>query len=124
MLEEKTVIYLTDKDEEFVRILTKVGTHRNVAKVLVFLANTAKATQQTIERGLDLRQPEVSIALRYMTEQGWVTSAKVPSEKKGRPVNQVALALPIRQILASIEKATQARADEQLALVKRAGSFV
>ena len=69
-MKEKTVIYLSDKEEEFVSVLTRVGTRKNVAKVLVFLANTVKATSRMIERGVDLRQPEVSVALKYMAEQG------------------------------------------------------
>ena len=65
-----TVEYLSDKEEEFVSLLVKIGAQKNVAKVLVFLANAKKATQRAIERGVDLRQPEVSIALARMKEEG------------------------------------------------------
>lgn len=122
-MKEETVLYLSDKEEEFVSILTKVGTRKNVAKVLIFLANTAKATQRMIERGVDLRQPEVSIALKYMAEQGWVKSTEIQSERLGRPIKQVSLALPLRQILASIEKRAKERADSQVALARKMRSF-
>ena len=121
-MKEETVLYLSDAEEEFVSILTKVGTRKNVAKVLVFLANTAKATQRMIERGADLRQPEVSIALKYMAGQGWVKSSEIPSHK-GRPNKQFTLAMPARQIMASIERTTKERADSQLALVRKMRNY-
>jgi predicted transcriptional regulator len=57
----ENVMYFTEKEEEFANLLIEIGTKRNVAKVLVFLANTPEATSRAIERGTDLRQPEVSI---------------------------------------------------------------
>jgi predicted transcriptional regulator len=67
----KNVMYFTEKEEEFANLLIEIGTKRNVAKVLVFLANIPEATSREIERGTDLRQPEVSIAMGYLMEQGW-----------------------------------------------------
>jgi predicted transcriptional regulator len=122
-MNEKTVLYLSDKEEEFVSILTKVGTRKNVAKVLVFFTNTAKATQRTIERGADLRQPEVSIALKYMAGEGWVTSSEIPSPK-GRPNKLFTLALPVRQIMTSIEKRTKERANSQIELARMMKSYI
>jgi len=122
-MKEETVLYLSDKEEEFVSILTKVGTQKNVAKILVFLANTANATSRMMERGLDLRQPEVSIALKHMAGQGWVKSSEIPSERKGRPNKQFALALPPRQIMASIENAAKERMEYQLGLVRKMRNY-
>ena len=54
--------------------------------MLVFLANTPEATSRAIEHGTELRQPEVSIAMRYLTDQDWITSRESKAEGKGRPV--------------------------------------
>lgn len=117
------VQYLTEKEEELVNLLIQIGTQKNVAKVLVFLANAKKATQKMIERGADLRQSEVSMAISRMKERGWVAETQVPSEKKGRPNKQYRLALPLRQIITSLEHAAREHVDRQLRAVDRIRSF-
>jgi predicted transcriptional regulator len=92
--------------------------------MLVFLANTPTATSRDIERGTDLRQPEVSIAIKYLEEQGWIKRWKTPSEKKGRPVWNYALAVPVPTIMTSIEKKKKIEANNQLALIKKMRSYV
>ena len=101
-----------------------IGTKRNVAKVLVFLINVKEATSRAIERGIDLRQPEVSLAIKYMAGQGWVTSKEIPSDKKGRPNKKYTLAIPVKDIMAAIEKNTRDEANQQLALVKKMKNYI
>jgi predicted transcriptional regulator len=122
-MKEKTVLYLSDKEEELVDILTMVGIKKTVAKVLVFLANTANATSRVIEVGVDLRQSEVSIALKYMAGRGWVTFSEIPSDQKGRPFKLFTLAMPVGQIMASIEKTTRDEMEEQLGLVRKMRNY-
>ena len=50
------VLTFTEKEEELADLLSEVGLKKNVAKVLVYLANTEEATSREIERGTDLRQ--------------------------------------------------------------------
>ena len=121
---EKTIQLFTEKEEEFVNLLIEIGTKQTIAKALVFLANTKEATSREIERGTDLRQPEVSLAIKYMAEQGWIKSDEIASEKKGRPVRNYALAIPVPDIMTSIEKQKKAEANNQLALIKKIRSYV
>jgi predicted transcriptional regulator len=115
----ENVMYFTEKEEEFANLLIEIGTKRNVAKVLVFLANIPEATSHEIERGTDLRQPEVSIAMWYLMEQGWIKSRESKAESKGRPVKIYELAKPITEILDSIEKKKEKEADNQLAHIQK-----
>lgn len=117
------VQYLTAKEEELVNLLIQIGTHKNVAKVLVFLANAKKATQKMIERGADLRQSEVSVAISRMKERGWVAETQVPSEKKGRPNKQYRLAIPFSRILSTLEQAAREHVDRQLGTMSRIRTF-
>jgi predicted transcriptional regulator len=123
-MREEVVQYFSEKEEEFANLLMDIGTKRNVAKVLVFLINTKEATSRAIERGIDLRQPEVSLAIKYMAGQGWVKSKEIPSEKKGRPNKKYALAIPVKDIMAAIEKNTRDEANQQLALVKKMKNYI
>jgi predicted transcriptional regulator len=62
-----------------------IGMKKNIAHVLVFLAYTPEATSRAIECGTDLRQPEVSQAMKNLKEHGWVTSHTDSPGNKGRP---------------------------------------
>ena len=86
-MKQQNVMYFTEKEEEFVNLLIKIDTPKNVAKMLVFLANTSEATSRDIERGTDLRQPEVSIAIKYLVKQGWIKNRESLVQKSlGRPM--------------------------------------
>ena len=123
-MREEVVQYFSEKEEEFASLLIDIGMKRNVAKVLVFLIHAKEATSRAIERGVDLRQPEVSLAIKYMAGQGWVTSDEIPSAKKGRPNKKYSLAMPVKEIMAAIEKNSRDEANQQLALVKRMRNYI
>ena len=123
-MRQENVMYFTEKEEEFVNLLIEIGTKRNVAKVLVFLANTPEATSRSIERGTDLRQPEVSIAMRYLMEQGWIKSRESKAESKGRPVKIYELAKPITEIMDGIEKAKKKEANHQLQMIQKLRDYI
>ncbi|HII99676.1 MAG TPA: MarR family transcriptional regulator [Methanoregula sp.] len=120
----KTIQLFTEKEEEFANLLIEIGTKRTIAKALVFLANTKEATSRDLERGTDLRQPEVSTAIKYLEKQGWIKSWKTPSDKKGRPVWNYALAVPVPEIMTSIEKQKKTEANNQLALIRKMRSYI
>ena len=84
-MKEQTIQLFTEKEEEFVNLLIEIGTKKTVAQMLVFLANTPTATSRDLERGTDLRQPEVSIAIKYLSGHGWIKTGEAPSQHKGRP---------------------------------------
>lgn len=113
------VLYFTEKEEEFTSLLMGLGLKRNVAKVLVYLANTRESTSRDIERGTDLRQPEVSIAMRYLTACAWVKARESKAESKGRPVKIYELARPIGEIMDSIEKDKKREAKTQMDLIQK-----
>lgn len=123
-MKEQSVLVFTEEEEEFVNLLIKIGMRRPVANVLVFLANVEEATSREIERGTDLRQPEVSIAMNYMFERGWLKNRESKAMSKGRPVKIYTLAVPVQKIMTSIEKQKKDEANNQLALVKKMRNYL
>jgi predicted transcriptional regulator len=101
---EETVQYFTESDDEFTNLLIQIGTKKNVARVLVFVANTEETTAKDIERGTDLRQPEVSLAMKSLVQLGWVKSRENPSAHRGRPEKIYQLAQSLTEIMEWIEK--------------------
>jgi len=123
-MRQQKVQYFTKKEEEFANLLTETGTKKTIAKVLVFLANTPEATSREIERGTDLRQPEVSLAMRYLKEQGWISSRESKAESKGRPVKIYKLSRPVNKIMDNIEKEKKAEANNQLAMIQKVRDYI
>jgi len=123
-MRSKNVLYFTPREEEFANLLIKVGMKRNVAKVLVFLAHTPEATSRDIERGTDLRQPEVSIAMAALIDQKWVENRESKAENKGRPVKIYRLSQPIGDIMDSIEKEKREEANNQLTMIQKLRDYI
>ena len=115
---EKVMVF-TEEDEEFSNLLTEIGLKRNVAKVLIYLAMTEEATSREIERSTDLRQPEVSIAMRTLKENEWIESRESKAESKGRPVKIYRLSKPITEIMDTIEKNKREEVENQLKLIQK-----
>jgi predicted transcriptional regulator len=109
----------TEREENITDILVGLGLKRNVARVLVYLSSTEEATSRMIERGTDLRQPEVSMAMRYLREYHWVKSTESKADSKGRPVKIYRLSQPITQIMDSIEGEKRKEAEIQLGLIQK-----
>jgi predicted transcriptional regulator len=123
-MRQETVHYFTEKEEEFANLLIEIGTKKNIATVLVFLASKPDANSREIERGTDLRQPEVSMAMKYLMDQGWIKSREDSTSNKGRPMKIYELAKPITGIIDGIKKEKETEAKNQLALIKKLQSYL
>ncbi|MGD1004539.1 MAG: ArsR family transcriptional regulator [Methanoregulaceae archaeon] len=123
-MRQEIVMYFTEKEERFANLLIEIGMKRDVARVLVFLTVTPIATSRAIERGTDLRQPEVSIAMRYLMEQGWIKRRESKAESKGRPVKIYELAKPMTEIMDGIEKAKKKEANHQLQMIQKLRDYI
>ena len=123
-MKTKSVVYFTQKEEELVQLLVDIGIRKVTAKVLVFMKDTHEATSREIERGTDLRQPEVSIAMNYLTEKGWISSRKNKTAGKGRPLKIYRLAKSFAQIMQVIEKQKKDEAKNHLERVQKLRTFI
>jgi predicted transcriptional regulator len=62
--------------------------------------------------------------MHYLMDQGWITCRESKAENKGRPVKIYKLAKPIADIMDSIEKETENKAKNQLALIRKLRNFI
>ena len=116
---------LDDEDYEFVELLHSLGVQRNVAKVITFLAIAGESTSREIERGTDMRQPEVSIAMRTLRRENWVDEKDVKSsESKGRPHKVYTLITPLDEIIRSIEDAKRKKSAEAMESIRKLKELV
>jgi predicted transcriptional regulator len=111
---------LDDDDHEFVDLLHSLGVQRNVAKVITFLAVAGEATSRDLERGTDMRQPEVSIAMRTLRRENWVDEKDVKSnEGKGRPHKVYTLSTPVDEIISHIEEESRKESAEAMENIRK-----
>ena len=104
IMRESTVKILDDKDMEFVETLRSLSVPRNVATLITFLANVDEASSREIEMGSDLRQPEVSIAMRTLRDNNWIEEKEIKREGKGRPMKVYSLKAGIEEVIKHFEE--------------------
>jgi predicted transcriptional regulator len=99
-----SVKVLDDDDREFVEVLRDLGIPRNVASMITYLANVEEATSREIEIGSNLRQPEVSIAMRSLRNNDWVEEREIKKDGKGRPMKVYRLTISLEEIIRHFEE--------------------
>jgi predicted transcriptional regulator len=110
---------LDEKNLDFIEALQSLNVPRNVATLITYLANTNEATSREIEMGTNLRQPEVSIAMRTMRQNNWIDERDVKTEGKGRPMKVYKLSVPIEKIIQLYEDKKNKKAAETMQAIQR-----
>ncbi|MDG6244042.1 MAG: transcriptional regulator [Methanolobus sp.] len=104
-MREKKPSGMSEKEYEIVELLRKLDMNRPVALTLACLSGGEEITSREIEKCSNLRQPEVSIAMRYLKDNNWVDiREEKKTEGKGRPVKLYRLVTPLDEIVQNIEQ--------------------
>jgi len=122
-MKKLTVPVLDEKDRNFVDSLVSIGLKRNVAKTLVYLSGVGETVSREIELGADLRQPEVSIVMRELKEEGWLEVQEIKKEGKGRPLKSYHLSKPLSDIIGILEERKMSEAEENLENIRKLRSY-
>ena len=92
-----------DQDYQNVDMLRSLGINRNMAHVIVYMANQKESRGKEIEIATGLRQPQVSCAMKKIRALSWIDekySKKVKgSNSRGRPYKIYNLNVSIYNIL-------------------------
>lgn len=91
-------------DEEIAEIFGDIGLKRNTSRVLVLMLKDADVTSRDVERICDLRQPEVSIALKDLIVRNWVKDIRYDREGRGRPTVIYHLITSLDKILDQLKR--------------------
>ncbi len=105
--------------EEFISTLIKVGMNKNMAKVLTYLACVDEATSKQVETGSDLRQPEVSTAMRELRKMNWVAERNEKTPGKGRPYRIYKLTTELSDMIAYLEEKNRMKIEIMMNQVQR-----
>lgn len=94
---------LSPQDEKIVHVLHDLGMPKNLAKTLMYISQVDECRSAEIERGTNLRQPEVSIAMQQLQNKKWIDKRDLKKKGKGRPVHIYKLTSSIEKIANSFE---------------------
>lgn len=92
------------EDKKIIDIFTDLGMSKNLAKTLLYVSRANECRSADIERGANLRQPEVSVAMQKLRDRGWIEERHKKKEGKGRPVHLYKLSSSIDDIIESFEE--------------------
>jgi predicted transcriptional regulator len=90
---------LDENDHIFIETIRNLGMSRKVATMMAYLMNVDEASSREIEISTGLRQPEVSLAMRLMGDQSWVSVRSEKKPGKGRPVKIYSLNVQVDEII-------------------------
>jgi len=97
--------YVLDKqDKKMVQLFAELGMPKNLAKTLLYVSQVDECLSKDIERGADLRQPEVSVAMQELHRRGWTKKRDLKKKAKGRPVHIYKFTVDLPEIVKDLER--------------------
>jgi len=104
-ISSETPISMGSSEYEMIELFRKINVSRPIALTLACLAKGREISSQSIEMVSGLRQPEVSVAMRYLRENNWINIREEKKSKgKGRPIKLYRLTVPMDRIVSKIEE--------------------
>jgi len=112
---DKTPIVMGSCEYEMIELLRKINIGRPIALTLACLSKGREISSQNIEMLSGLRQPEVSLAMRYLQKNDWIEFREEKKSKgKGRPIKIYRLTVPLNQIIGKLEEEILAESRQVL----------
>jgi len=103
-MKKRSSLALDKEDGKIIDIFIELGMPRNLSKTLLYVSQVDECRSAEIEQGADLRQPEVSIAMKELHNRGWIKKRNLKKEGKGRPVHIYKKTKNLSQIIKTFEK--------------------
>ncbi|MHC1757285.1 MAG: transcriptional regulator [Methanosarcina sp.] len=120
LISEDNNFKMGEVEYEMVELLRRLNINRPVALTLACLSKGEEISSQCIEMVSGLRQPEVSIAMRYLRENDWINMREEKKNQgKGRPVKLYKLTVQMETIINTIEENVIAESKTILQNIER-----
>ena len=119
IIRDATIKIADETDLEFVKGLESLGMNRNVAGLITYLKEVKEGSSRDIETATGMRQPEVSIAMRTLRQNNWVTERDVKTEGKGRPMKIYKLSVHIEEIIKHYEDVKNNESAQAMGSIQR-----
>jgi len=110
---------LDEDDHIFIKTLSNLGMPRSVATTMAYLLNVDEASSQEIEMSTGLRQPEVSLAIKFMNKQSWINVRTEKKSGKGRPMKVFSLVVHVDEIISYYEDKVYKESQATILAIKK-----
>jgi predicted transcriptional regulator len=110
---------LDEDDHIFIKTLSNLGMPRSVATTMAYLMNVDEASSQEIEMSTGLRQPEVSLAIKFMSKQSWINVRTEKKSGKGRPMKVFSLVVHVDEIISYYEDKVYKESQATILAIKK-----
>ena len=110
---------LDEDDHMFIKTLSNLGMPRYVATTMAYLMNVDEASSQQIEISTGLRQPEVSLAIKFMSKQSWINVHTEKKSGKGRPMKVFSLLVHVDEIISYYEDKVYKESQETILAINK-----
>ena len=118
-MKDREIKVLDEDDNNFIETLRNIGMLRNVATTMAYLMNVDEASSREIEISTGLRQPEISLAMRLMRNQSWVSVRSEKKHGKGRPMVIYSLVVPVNEIISYYEDKIYKESEATISTIKK-----
>jgi len=111
-------------DKEIIDLLIDMGVSKKTAKTLTYLSHVDESISRSIEENTNLRQPEVSTALKELRGRGWIEKQDIRKEGKGRPIHSYKMVVPFDRAVKTLLKEKKNEILEMQNTIKRLRELV
>ena len=112
MMKKVETYAFNKQDKNIIKLFSELGMPKNLAKTLMYISQVDECRSAEIERGANLRQPEVSVAMQLLQSKGWIEKRDLRKKGKGRPVHIYKLSAPIDEIIKNFESEKLAEVED------------
>lgn len=110
---------LDEDDHIFIKMLSNLGMSRPVATTMAYLMNVDEASSREIEISSGLRQPEVSLAIKFMSKQSWISVRTEKKPGKGRPMKIYSFMVQVDEIISYYEDKVYKESQATISAIKK-----
>jgi predicted transcriptional regulator len=102
-----------------INALIAIGLNEKESKVLSLLMDNKIVATIEFEKMLDMRQPDVSLALKNLQSRGWVRNGdKAKTDKMKRAGKTYELCYSVEEIIAELKKQAEIKNTEVMTSIK------
>lgn len=103
-MKQKNVYKFDNDDVKAIQLFVNLGMPKNLAKTVLYVSQFDECRCADVEQATDMRQPEVSVAMKELRRRGWVKKQDLKKKGKGRPVHIYKTTTDLSDILNDFER--------------------
>lgn len=124
-MKDSSVQIMGDNEYEISTLLQSLSLSKISAKAIACLSSMQEMSSKDLEIAANIRQPEVSSAMRVLRDNDWLAEREEKKKSgKGRPVKYYKLTVPMDEIINKLEAVKREEYEDMMVDIKRLRKLV